>query len=436
MAASDTIFALASAQGRAGVSVIRVSGSKAHDCAVALTGKPLTARQAVLRSIKDPKDGELIDKGLLIFFDGNASFTGEPVIEFQIHGSIAVVDRLLGVLGHMDQMRLAEPGEFTKRALLNGKMDLTEVEGLGDLIAAETEEQRRQANKLMAGALSEKIGIWKNKILKINALLEASIDFSDEELPDDLLAGLETDLTGLIEEFQAEIAGSKGKEIVRQGFVVAIVGKPNAGKSTLLNTLVGRDVAIASEIAGTTRDVIEVRLDLDGFAVVMLDTAGLHTTDEKIEAIGIERARLRASDADLRIVLTRATDDVDDLDLQFSDDDIIVHAMADLDQRPGVLNISAKTGLGLDEIEKEIGAILRRRVDSSSTLVHQRHRDAMRLAIGHLQNARQLIASEGYDIELVSEAVRSANAALDHMLGRFDVESVLGEIFSSFCIGK
>ena len=434
--ANDTIFALATARGRAGVAIIRISGPKAAWVAERLTGPIATPRHAYFRHVTDPETGELIDQGIILYFEGNASFTGEPVTEFQLHGSTSVVDEVLRLVGNLPGLRLARPGEFTERALLNGKMDLVEVEGLADLIDAETEEQRRQATRLMQGDLSRKSQIWKNKLLEINSLLSASIDFSDEELPKDILGSIEQDLSELAAIFVAEIAGANVGEIIRSGFVVAIIGRPNVGKSTLLNALAGRNVAIASAIAGTTRDVIEVRLNLGGFAVTLLDTAGLHETEDEIEAIGIERAVERAAQADLRVVLSDGGEGVENLGVALVDDDIIVHTKADVKKCPGMLNVSAETGEGLDQLIARINDVLAKRVSNGSSLVRQRHQMAISDALASVESARGLLADENYDIELVAEEMRDATLKLDHLVGRYDVEAVLGQIFSSFCIGK
>ena len=436
MSETDTIFALASAQGRAGVSVIRVSGPRVDHLSTEIIGDVPVARKATLRKIVDPRSGETIDTGLVLRFDSGASFTGEPVLELQVHGSISVVDGLLDILGSFDQVRMAEPGEFTMRALTNGKMDLVEVEGLSDLIEAETQEQRRQANAILAGDLSGKVDMWRKKLLKINGLIEASIDFSDEELPEGLLSGLSRDVRSLVSVFEQELEGSHAREIVRSGFVVAIVGRPNVGKSTLLNALAGREVAIASEVAGTTRDIIEVRLNLGGYPVVLLDTAGIRESEDTVEAIGIERAKSRAAEADLRIVLTLEDEEVAGIDLELGPDDLVVRAKSDMARSGELANISPVTGEGLDELIDQISATLRKRVSPTSSLVRQRHREAISSAIKALRSAHELIGQDGYDIELVSEGVREAVSHLDQLVGRFDIEAVLGEIFSNFCIGK
>jgi len=436
MSSIDTIFALASARGRAGVSIIRLSGRRALEIANDISGPIKTPRHAYLRKIKNPETGEVIDAGLVLYFEEDASFTGEQVIEFQVHGSLPVVDSVLSLLGSFPDCRLAEPGEFTRRAMLNGKMDLVQVEGLADLIDAETVEQLRQANRTMSGELVEKSNIWQKKLLEINGLIAASIDFSDEELPDSLLSSLTRDLQDLINQFEAEIRGSRATEIIRNGFLVAILGKPNVGKSTLLNTLAGREVAIASEIAGTTRDVIEVRLNLKGIPVILLDTAGLHDASDEIEVLGIQRARQKADEADLRIILLESESDVRDLGIEPRDDDIIVQSKSDIRPSNDALAISAKTGEGIDDLISRIENHLSQRVSTSSSLVRQRHIDAMRSASLALDAAHDLLQTDVHDIELVSERVRESVHHLDHLIGKYDVEAVLGEIFSSFCIGK
>ncbi len=290
----DTIFAQASAPGRAGVAVIRISGPRAFAIAEKITGKRPKGRESALRNLRGA-EGEVIDQALMLSFPGPNSFTGEDVVELQVHGSIAVVRAMLSLLATLPETRMAEAGEFTRRALENEKLDLVQVEGLADLIEAETEAQRKQALRVLSGHLGARIEDWRKDLIRAAALLEATIDFADEEVPVDVTPEVDALLTKVGEELQAEARGTYVAERVRNGFEVAIIGAPNAGKSTLLNALAGRDAAITSEIAGTTRDVIEVRMDLGGLPVTLLDTAGLRDSDERLrpsESSGPSNARM------------------------------------------------------------------------------------------------------------------------------------------------
>ena len=303
----DTIFALASAQGRAGVSVIRISGRDAFSVGSYLCGTLPAVRMSGVRTLTGPT-GEIIDQALVLAFKGPESFTGEDVVELQVHGSIAVIRAVLSALEENPSARQAEPGEFTRRALENNRLDLPQVEGLADLIDAETEAQRKQAVRVFSGEFGSKIENWRRDLIRAAALLEATIDFADEDVPVDVTPEVKYLLSRVKSDIQTEINGSYTAERIRSGFEVALVGAPNTGKSTLLNRLAGREAAITSDIAGTTRDVIEVRMDLGGLPVTFLDTAGLRISEDEIEAIGIQRAMLRATQADLRVFLASKED--------------------------------------------------------------------------------------------------------------------------------
>jgi tRNA modification GTPase len=427
----ETIFALASAQGRGGVSVIRISGPDAFALAETLCGTVPEPRVTSLRILRGV-DRAYLDQALVVSFSGPNSFTGEDVVEFHVHGSIAVVRSVLEHLGRDWRARLAEPGEFTRRALENGKLDLPQVEGLADLIDAETEAQRKQAVRVLSGALGNKVERWRKDLIRAAALLEATIDFADEEVPVDVTP----EVSGLLEsvqlELKNEIAGSYVAERIRVGFEVALVGAPNSGKSTLLNRLAGRDAAITSEIAGTTRDVIEVRMDLRGLPVVFLDTAGLRESGDAIESIGIERAIQRAKNADLRVFLTEP-----DVPCMLSPlpDDICVRAKADLlpDPQEG---ISGKTGLGVTELIDRIASKLVERSSVVGIATHERHRSAMQRAVSEIQAALHALRRGSNFYDITAEELRSSIRALETLVGRIDVENLLDEIFSSFCLGK
>lgn len=429
----DTIFALATARGRAGVSVIRLSGPAAHAAVQALTRRDLPeSHRAAVRQIISGT--EVLDEALVILFDAGRSFTGEAVAELQLHGSLAVVSAVLRVLGDLPGLRLAEAGEFTRRALENGRLDLAQVEGLADLIEAETEAQRRQALRVLSGHVGRKVQGWRDRLLRAAALLEATIDFVDEDVPVDVAPEVRQILSGLLVDLRAEVAGSAAAERIREGFEVAIIGAPNAGKSTLLNALAGREAAITSDIAGTTRDVIEVRMELRGLPVTLLDTAGLRETGDRVEAIGIARAIERAEQADLRVFLLAEPDEVPGLLPQ--PEDLVVLGKADLRNGAGMAAVSGATGAGIDDLVTEIGQRLEQRSAGASTLVRERHRRAALIAIRGLETAEAELWMGAGRIELAAEALREATRALDSLVGRIGVEDVLGEIFASFCIGK
>ena len=379
----DTVFALASARGKAGVAVIRVSGARAHGAALALCGRLPPVRQAAVRRLE--WRGEVLDDALVLLFSEGASFTGEAVAELQVHGSVAVVGSVLRALGEQPGLRMAEPGEFTRRALENGLLDLPQVEGLADLIEAETDAQRRQAQRVLSGAIGRRAEGWRARLIRAGALIEATIDFVDEDVPVDVRPEVATLLDGLLGELTAEIAGGRVAERVRDGFEVAIVGAPNVGKSTLLNALAGREAAITSTLAGTTRDVIEVRMDLAGLPVTVLDTAGLRDARDEVERIGIRRGIERAEAADLRIFLRDGVDE--ELDLQPLPGDIEVLSKADL--RSGQERaVSGLTGAGVELLVGRIVEELQGRVASAGVMTRVRHREALLRAVEAMESAR------------------------------------------------
>ena len=421
---SDTIFALASAPGKAGVSIFRISGSGAHDIAIKLCGNvPICRGLRVLRY-----NEIVLDKVLVLSFKQGASFTGEDVIEFHCHGSPAVVATISDSLSAVGA-RLADPGEFTRRALQNERLDLCQVEGLSDLIEAETEVQRRQAYALMDGGLTDKVDRWRANLVRATALVEVTIDFVDEDVPVDVSDEVNTLISSVVRDLQSEIEGSFVAERVREGFEVAIIGPPNIGKSTLLNTLAGRQAAITSEIAGTTRDVIEVRMDLNGIPVTILDTAGLRETKDKIEELGVVLARKRAELADLRVFLTLDGKTIG-LGVDPGSDDLVLRGKADDGG-----GISGKTGAGLDQMIKHITRVLGDRVAFAQSAVRQRHRLAMKDAINYIFQAKKLLASNG-ESELIAMELNTALHAMNSIIGRVGVEDLLDEIFASFCLGK
>ncbi len=428
----DTIFALATARGRSGVAVIRVSGPDAWAACERLCGDVPEPRHASLRVLHHPQSAKPIDESLVMVFEAGASFTGEKSVEFQTHGSIAVVDLLFEVLSRDCGLRVAEAGEFTLRAFKNGRMDLTQVDGLGDLIDAESTAQLDQAMRTMSGSLSTKVESWRTKLTRILGLLSASIDFADEEIPDGLSGQIETLIVEVIEDLESQLSGFDASQIIRDGFEVAIVGRPNVGKSTLLNYLANRDVAITSDIPGTTRDIVEARLSLDGILVTFLDTAGIRETDDVVESIGVERSLSRAGAADLRVFLTEG----DTIEPEFSElhrnDDLVFQSKSDLSGR----GLSGKTGEGVEDLLQKLTSNLGQKTALPSNLTHVRHKASVEKALYELRLSSSFLGSEELDAEIVYEHVQRAVGFLDTLIGRIDVEAVLGDVFSSFCIGK
>ena len=424
----DTIVALATARGRAGVAVVRVSGPEAWEVCRRIAGVVPPVRKASLRALRDT-DGGLIDQGLVLVFEAGASFTGEPVCEFQVHGSVAVVAALLRACLAIPGVRAAEAGEYTRRAFFAGRLDLTQVEALADLIDAETEAQRIQALGVLEGSAAAFVEALRDDLMQALAMLEAALDFVDQELPDGMVAMVEAPLMRVADLLRAQVAGRRSAEAVRDGFEVAIIGPVNAGKSSLLNVLAGREAALTSSVAGTTRDVIEVRMDIGGLPVTLIDTAGLREADDEIESLGIERGKARARKADLRVFLKASPDDVPE---GVEEGDIVLQGKADVFGCPG---ISAKTREGIAELLVAMEDRLQALSKQSSVFTRERHFHQIALAQEHVIRALDALpATARWD--LVCEDVRQAQRCLDGILGRVDVEDVLGRIFSSFCIGK
>ncbi len=442
--ASDTIFALSSAPGRAGVAVVRLSGPAAGEALRRLAGEPLPPpRRASVRALSDPVSGEMLDRALVFWFPELHSYTGECVAELHLHGGRGVLTAVLGVLGRLPGLRLAEPGEFTRRAFERGNLDLTAAEGLADLIAADTEAQRRQALRQLEGELGRLYESWRLRLVAALARFEAAIDFPEEGLPKDLMAQVNHDVLGVGGEITQHLDDHRRGERLRDGVCVAILGPPNVGKSSLLNLLARRDAAIVSSVAGTTRDVIEVQLDLGGYPVILADTAGLRAARDEIEAEGVRRALARAAAADLKIALFDATrwPEHDHNMLSIIDDDTIPIVnksdIGDLPAEPKIagrptLAISALTGAGLEEmLERLVAAVAERAGSEGPTLTRARHRQALTECAEALARSRRAPLPE-----LVAEDLRLAVRALGRVTGRVDVEDVLDAIFREFCIGK
>ncbi|MDA1097569.1 MAG: tRNA uridine-5-carboxymethylaminomethyl(34) synthesis GTPase MnmE [Proteobacteria bacterium] len=440
MSARDTIYALATASGRAGVAVLRISGAQAGAVlAAVMNGRALPLpRRAHLTAFVDPVGGQTLDRGLVLWFPAPESFTGEDVAELHGHSGPAVITALLEALGRFPGCRLAQAGEFTRRAFQNGKMDLTQAEGLADLIAAETEAQRRQAERQMAGDLGRLYEGWRADLIGALAHLEAEIDFPDEELPDGLFARQKPVLERLADEMSVHLDDGQRGERLREGCHMVILGAPNVGKSSLLNALARREAAIVSSQAGTTRDIVEVYLNLGGYPVVLADTAGLRESDDEIEVEGVRRARARGERADLKLVLydcsATPVPPVEVLALAV-DDGILIANKVDLAAAAPAhgLALSTKTGVGLVELmaRLEWEAKSRMALGGPPGLTRLRHRQGLEDCRDALR--RGLVEVEA---ELVAEDVRLAARHLGRITGRVDVEDILDVVFSDFCIGK
>lgn len=427
---SDTVFALATARGKAGVAIVRISGPFALRAALGFGVDGLIPRRASLRQLR--RDDEILDQAVVVFFPKGQSFTGDDVVELHLHGSTATVSTVLRCLGDMEGVRPAEAGAFTRRALENGVLDLTQVEGLADLIDAETEAQRRQAQKVLSGAIGLRAAEWRKDLIRAAALIEATIDFADEEVPQDVTPEVGAIVDRLVAAFAREIEGSRVAERIREGFEVAIIGAPNVGKSSLLNVLAGRDAAITSAVAGTTRDVIEVRMDIGGLPVTLLDTAGLRETDDEVERIGVARAKDRAAQADLRVLVLEQGDRAEDYPILSGD--IVVYSKVDHGGRAD--GISSKTGFGVDRLIETIQRLLSQRALGGGVMVRERHRKALIESKGSLESARNWLYGDMGSVELAAADVRSALHQLESLVGIIGVETLLDEIFASFCIGK
>jgi tRNA modification GTPase len=444
-----TIFAPSTAAGRAAVAVVRISGAGAGAALAALTARPLPSPRVAARArFVDPRSGDVLDRGLALWFPAPRSFTGEDVVELHLHGSRAVLSAVLSALGALPGLRLAEAGEFTRRAFDAGKLDLAEVEGLADLIAAETEAQRRQALRQLAGELGRLTEAWRERLLRALAHAEAEIDFPEEDLPGGLIASLRPEIAELIREIRQHLDDGRRGERLRDGMSIAILGPPNAGKSSLLNRLARREAAIVSAVAGTTRDVIEVQLDLGGYPVILADTAGLRDLEggtsahDEIEREGMRRALARAEAADVKILVLDATAAPDPAVAALADANTltVVNKIDLAPARPAVSGqavhgISAKTGSGLEAfvgaLTREIAVRLETRDGAAPVITRARHREALGDCVAALERA-----CNAAEPELLAEDLRLATRSLGRITGRVGVEDVLDLIFREFCIGK
>jgi tRNA modification GTPase len=442
-----TIYALSSGPGVSGIAVIRISGQETSKAIELLTGKSVPKpRVATLRKINKINTSELIDEGIILWFPGPESYTGEDMAEIQVHGSKAVIDALHTSISYIENCRLAEPGEFTKLAFQNGKLNLLKAESIADLISSETEIQRQQAIKIMNGKSADKFNYLREKLLKILSYVEAKIDFPDEDLPNDILKKIKKSSDDVLKNIEKILNDQKVGERIREGFKIAILGPTNAGKSSLLNHLSNRDVAIVSEIAGTTRDVIETHLNIDGYPVIVSDTAGIRESKNEIERKGIKLSLNRAEEADLKLVV------IDAKNLDFTDvlmgllnqNAILVINKSDLlkgDIDPEIKKldhvlISIKENLNIDELISKIKNNLKIKFITSDDILitRERHRQHLEQCLEHLKNFNK--KNEDEDFDKAAEDLRLATRHLGMIVGKVDVEEILGSIFNDFCIGK
>ncbi len=439
-----TIFAVSTAPGRAGIAILRLSGPGCRNALEKIAGKLPQPRVAHLATLRNPEDSEVLDKGLVFWFPGPASYTGEDMAEFHIHGGRATVAGLCDVLGRLPALRLAEPGEFTRRGFENGKLDLTEAEGVADLVDAETAAQRRQALRQLDGELGHRCEDWRKRLLHALAFCEAAIDFPEEGLPESLLADTLRECAAVSGEIHGLLSDGRRGQRVRDGLRIAIVGPPNAGKSSLLNLLAEREVAITSATAGTTRDVIEVNLDLGGYPVTLSDTAGLRESEDPIEVEGVRRARLAAAQADFRLVILDGADieSLGAVEEMLVGDAVIVVNKIDLVEDIGrlegalkgkralLLSIRSKVGITelLGRLRQEVGERLS---GGGVAITRERHRQALQECLSALGKV-----PESDLPELMAEELRLAVRGLGRITGKVDVESMLDVLFKEFCIGK
>ena len=442
-----TIYALSSGPGIAGISVIRVSGSKTKDVIINLTQQAEPEpRVATLRKFNKINNNELIDEGILIWFPAPNSYTGEDMAEFHVHGSKAVVVSIQAEISKIDGCRLADPGEFTKIAFQNGKINLLKAESISDLISSETEIQRQQAIKIMSGKSSEKFNFLRSRLIKILSNVEAKIDFPEDDLPDDILENIHNEINNIRNEIEKILNDQRVGERIREGFKIAIIGPTNAGKSSLLNYLSRRDIAIVSEIAGTTRDVIEAHLSLDGFPVILSDTAGIRVSKDEIEKKGIKLALEKAENADLNIIVIepKSVDFTDFLHnnliknsiLVVNKSDLGVNEISDEIKKYKPIFISVKEEKNLDKLIYLIKESLKDKFISSEDIyiTRERHRSNLKNCVEHLENFQEKKSIQDFDKG--AEDLRLAVRYLGMIVGKVDVEEVLGSIFNDFCIGK
>lgn len=438
----DTIFSLATSVGQSATAMLRVSGPRANTLPLVFGFEMPRVRMAGLRILKEGR--RHLDQVIVLFFKGPESYTGEDVVELHVHGGRAVVQAIEGVLAKQGGFRMAENGEFSRRAVINGRIDLTVAEGINDLINAQTEEQRAQGLRQAEGGLVSRLDGWSRSIKLVNAQIEAYIDFPDEGIPDDILNEIQLSVSETTRDMEGSVDDGRRGEILRDGFRVAIIGPPNVGKSSFVNWLAKRDVVITSEYAGTTRDVVEVHLNVNGYPIIVADTAGLRDAKNILEAEGIKRAKAWAGDADLRVLVVDAQTESDFTG--YSDllrpEDLMVINKTDIRKGPktnkqGWLEMSVRAGDGLDFVLERVGcaAMAKMSNQNPSIITQSRHRTALNVCISSLREAKKGL-SKGRGLELIAEDLRSATHALGRITGRVDAEDLLDIIFKEFCIGK
>ena len=432
-----TIFALSTPESVSAIAIIRISGPDTLNALCMLCRCNVKSfkkkRTLILKKIYS-SDNILLDEALVVSFDENKSFTNEQMAELHIHGSIIVIKTVMETLSKLPLLRQAFPGEFTQRALENNKLNLTQVEGLSDLLQAETEYQQKQALDTYTGKTNKKIIKWKNDVLKTLSLIEANIDFYEDVDDTDIIKKVTKSILCLEKDLIKEKKGFKFSESLRSGFIVSIVGKPNSGKSTLINKLAKRNVAITSRISGTTRDIIELRYNLDGIPIVFLDTAGIRNSKNKIEKIGISKSLKKANKSDLRVILSENIEEVLSLGLKKSSLDIVLRPKGDL--KGSEPSISGKTGKGIKNLLQEIKERIYSKKISSSVINRTRHLERVNICINYINNIKELVSRDIIELELLANELRGIILNIDGLLGLIDTESMLGEIFSNFCIGK
>jgi len=442
-----TIYALSSGPGISGIAVIRVSGDQSKNILTSLTDQPFPKKRlATLKKIKNNKTKEIIDEGIVLWFPGPNTYTGEDMVEFHVHGSKAIIEELQNVISKFKNCRLAEPGEFTKLAFQNNKINLIKAESIGDLIASETELQRKQALRIMSGSSSKKFNIWRDQLIKILAEIEAKIDFPEEDIPKNISKEIRLKSKKITNEIKKTLDDNKSGEIIREGFKIAIIGPPNVGKSSLLNYLSKREAAIVSEKAGTTRDVIEVHLDIDGIPVIISDTAGIRDSSDEIEAKGVKLALNRAEDADLNIVIL----DQKNVDFKgffknnidrksiivLNKSDLGIKKINQINKKFNPIIMSIKDDVNVDKLIKAVKSKLKKNFIKTENILitRSRHREHLKECYKHMNNFLEKKENDEYD--KAAEDLRLSIRHLGTIVGRVDVEEILESIFEKFCIGK
>tara|TARA_B100000029_G_scaffold314048_1_gene306498 strand:- start:489 stop:1820 length:1332 start_codon:yes stop_codon:yes gene_type:complete len=442
-----TIYALSSGPGISGIAVIRVSGDQSKNILTSLTNQPFPKKRlATFKKIKNNKTNEIIDEGIVLWLPGPNTYTGEDMVEFHVHGSKAIIEELQNVISKFKNCRLAEPGEFTKLAFQNNKINLIKAESIGDLIASETELQRKQALRIMSGASSKKFNIWRDQLIKILAEIEAKIDFPEEDIPKDISKEIKLKSKKITNEIKKTLDDNKSGEIIREGFKIAIIGPPNVGKSSLLNYLSKREAAIVSEKAGTTRDVIEVHLNIDGIPVIISDTAGIRDSSDEIEAKGVKLALNRAEDADLNIVILDPknldfkgffNNNIDDKSIiAVNKSDLGIKKINKINSKINPIIMSIKEDLNVDKLIKAVKFKLKKKFIKTENILitRSRHREHLKECYKHMNSFLEKKENDEYD--KAAEDLRLSIRHLGTIVGRVDVEEILESIFENFCIGK